>query len=85
MVMGRDGNNQMFPIAWVVVHTESIETWSWFIDQLSVDLNIGEGLGWSVMSDMQKVSFVYIYLNIVLVNVTYKYLVEYLLKFFIFV
>ena len=52
MVVGKDGNNQMFPIAWAVVHTESIETWSWFIDQLSIDLNIGEGLGWSVINDM---------------------------------
>ena len=32
IVVGKDGNNQMFPIARAVVHTESIETWSWFID-----------------------------------------------------
>ena len=55
MAVGRDGNNQMFPIAWLVVHIESTETWSWFIDQLCADLNIGEGLGWFFISDMQKV------------------------------
>ena len=28
VVIDRDGNNQMFPIAWAVVHNESTETWS---------------------------------------------------------
>ena len=53
VAVGRDGNNQMFPIAYAVVHNESTETW--FIDQLYIDLNIGEGLGWFIVSDMQKV------------------------------
>ena len=53
--VGSDNNNQKFPIAWVVVHNERTETWSWFIDQLCTDLNIGEGLGWSIFSDIQKV------------------------------
>ena len=57
MVVERDKNNQMFQIAYAVVHTESTETWSWssFIDQLCDDLNIGEGLGWFIINDMQKV------------------------------
>ena len=57
VVVERDENNQMFPIAQVVVHTESTETWSWswFIDQLCDDLNIGKGLGWFVINDIHKV------------------------------
>lgn len=35
--------------------TEENETWSWFIDHLKTDLCMGEGLGWSLVSDMQKV------------------------------
>lgn len=41
VVVGRDDNNQMYPIAWAVVDKEITKTWSWF------DLNIGNRLGWS--------------------------------------
>ncbi|XP_039145936.1 uncharacterized protein LOC120283315 [Dioscorea cayenensis subsp. rotundata] len=54
VAIGRDGNNQMYPIAWAIVDKETTETWSWFLEQLSDDLNIGDGLGWSIISDMQK-------------------------------
>ena len=76
----------MFLIAWAVVHNESTKTWSWFIDQLRTDLNIGEGLGWSIISDMQKVwfnlfimLFYIINLNLILdksilfINILYSY------------
>ncbi|XP_039127844.1 uncharacterized protein LOC120263931 [Dioscorea cayenensis subsp. rotundata] len=52
--VGRDGNNQMFPVAWAVVDKETSETWLWFIELLKVDLLIEDGLGWVVLSDMQK-------------------------------
>lgn len=55
MVVGRDGNNQMFPVAWAVVENETTESWVWFIEHLSSDLRLGDGLGWSLISDMQKV------------------------------
>lgn len=53
--VGRDGNNQMFPIAWAVIDKETSETWSWFIQLLKINLCLGDGLGWAVVSDMQKV------------------------------
>ena len=56
MAVGRDENNQMFPIAWAVVDKETNESWSWFIENLQADLCIGDGLGWAIVSDMQKVS-----------------------------
>lgn len=56
--IGRDGNNQMFPIAWAVIAgVENTEHWKWFVESLMVDLDIIDGLGWTVISDMQKVSF----------------------------
>ncbi|XP_019253979.1 PREDICTED: uncharacterized protein LOC109232679 [Nicotiana attenuata] len=54
--ISKDGNNQMFPVAWAVVEKESKDTWSWFIRCLKHDLNLTEteGEGLTVMSDMQK-------------------------------
>ncbi|XP_074364438.1 uncharacterized protein LOC141705336 [Apium graveolens] len=38
--VGRDGNNQMFPIAYVVVEIENTDSWKWFTELLSADLNL---------------------------------------------
>ncbi|XP_049356434.1 uncharacterized protein LOC125821057 [Solanum verrucosum] len=54
LVVGKNGNNQMYLIAWAVVDTETKHSWSWFIRYLIVDLNLGTGEGLTVMSDMQK-------------------------------
>ncbi|XP_021721336.1 uncharacterized protein LOC110688885 [Chenopodium quinoa] len=35
--VGRDGNNQMFPLAWAVVEVESTNTWTWFLSLLGDD------------------------------------------------
>ncbi|XP_049414780.1 uncharacterized protein LOC125877564 [Solanum stenotomum] len=45
VVVGKNGNNQMYPIAWAVVDTETKHSWSWFIRYLIVDLNLGTGEG----------------------------------------
>ncbi|XP_078447622.1 uncharacterized protein LOC144716378 [Wolffia australiana] len=52
--VGRDGNNQMFPIAWVVVEGENQASWTWFISLLMTDLGIVDGYGWTIISDQQK-------------------------------
>ena len=52
--VGRDGNNQMFPIAYAVVESENTESWKWFTEQLSEDLELGNGEGYTVISDQQK-------------------------------
>ncbi|XP_074364440.1 uncharacterized protein LOC141705338 [Apium graveolens] len=52
--VGRDGNNQMFPIAYVVVEIENTDSWKWFTELLSADLNLGDGDGYTVISDQQK-------------------------------
>lgn len=53
--LGRDANNQMYPIAWAVVHKENNEEWDWFMDLLSSDLQVGDGEGWVFILDQQKV------------------------------
>ncbi|CAN1184737.1 hypothetical protein LINPERHAP2_LOCUS37152 [Linum perenne] len=57
-VVGKDGNNQMFPIAWAVVEGENHSSWGWFIEIIQEELNLGDGTGWSIISDQQKVEAV---------------------------
>ncbi|CAH9085308.1 unnamed protein product [Cuscuta epithymum] len=52
--VARDANNQMFPIAWAVVGSETKATWKWFLENLRDDLQIGRGAGWAFVSDQQK-------------------------------
>ncbi|XP_015580962.1 uncharacterized protein LOC107262062 [Ricinus communis] len=47
--IGRDGNNQMFPVAWFVVTSESYVTWKWFIKLLIKDLEMEDGDSWTIM------------------------------------
>jgi hypothetical protein len=52
-----DGNDDMFPIASMVVRVESKASWEWFHNILVDDIYVGsgEGCGWIVMSECQKV------------------------------
>ncbi|KAK8544351.1 hypothetical protein V6N13_056133 [Hibiscus sabdariffa] len=52
--VGRDGNNQIFLIAWIVVEVENKETWGWFLRNVQIDLQLGNGDKVTVISDMQK-------------------------------
>ncbi|CAN1250803.1 hypothetical protein LINPERPRIM_LOCUS7526 [Linum perenne] len=54
--IGRDANDQMYPVAWCVVEVESKSSWDWFLEQLQSDLNIGNGSSWCFSSDQQKVN-----------------------------
>ncbi|CAH9057829.1 unnamed protein product [Cuscuta europaea] len=62
--VGRDGNSQMFPIAWAIVGSETKATWKWFLEILRDNLGIDRGKGWAFVSDQQKVFHIYIYLLI---------------------
>ena len=52
--IGRDANNQMYPIAWAVVDKESNMNWDWFYDLLFRDIQVGDGQEWVFISDQQK-------------------------------
>nr|GEV34751.1 splicing factor [Tanacetum cinerariifolium] len=56
--MGRDANNQMYPIAWAVVKVENIKNWSWLLSLLHDDLNLQQGTGLTLISDSHKMSLV---------------------------
>ncbi|XP_035830903.1 uncharacterized protein LOC110914631 [Helianthus annuus] len=53
--VGRDGNDQMFPLAWAVVEGENNESWEWFMDELRQCLGVTDnGESWTFISDQQK-------------------------------
>ena len=53
-VVGKDGNNDMYPLAYAVCEVESRSSWTWFIETLIED--IWDERTWTWMSDWQKVS-----------------------------
>ncbi|XP_021724842.1 uncharacterized protein LOC110692149 [Chenopodium quinoa] len=53
--LGKDGNNNIYPIARAIVEVENKDTWCWFLECLKKDLgDVCEGGGWTFMSDRQK-------------------------------
>ncbi|KAL7229472.1 hypothetical protein ACSBR2_008057 [Camellia fascicularis] len=49
-----NGNNQMYPIAYVVAKAECKESWTWFIHNLLQDIGPIEEHEWAFMADQQK-------------------------------
>jgi len=65
--VGKDGNNQMIPIAFAIVEAETRDSWSWFTNLLLEDLNKIQHRRWSFISDQQKVFISYLIINCQLV------------------
>lgn len=59
VAVGIDPNDCIFPIGYGVVDVESRESWTWFVRNLSIDLNIENSGSWTFMSDKEKVLFNY--------------------------
>ena len=55
--IAKDTNNQMFLICWAIVEDENEFFWTWFLQIVFEELNITDGLGWTFISDQQKVNF----------------------------
>jgi hypothetical protein len=57
--IGKNGNDDMFPIAYAVPEVVTKASWEWFIGLLFDDVYVGsgEGRGWTIMSDRHKVKF----------------------------
>ena len=51
-----------YAIAFVVVEVESFVTWKWFLESLKADLQIDNTFPWTVMTDKQKVLYLFLML-----------------------
>ncbi|XP_077215851.1 uncharacterized protein LOC143850494 [Tasmannia lanceolata] len=52
--VGKDANEQMFPIAYAVVEVELKDSWTWFLTTLLNDIGSVESHGWTFITDRQK-------------------------------
>jgi hypothetical protein len=60
--IGRDANDNMYPIAIAVVEAETKDSWTWFLEALLSDLGPRGPQGWTFISDRQKVNiFIYLF------------------------
>jgi hypothetical protein len=55
--IGRDANDNMYPIAIAVVEAETKDSWTWFLEALLVDLGPRGPHELTFISDRQKVNF----------------------------
>ncbi|KAL2944418.1 putative protein FAR1-RELATED SEQUENCE 10 [Bienertia sinuspersici] len=49
--IGRDANEQMYPLAWAVVEGETNASWKWFLSHLKKAVGEEDGHGWTIISD----------------------------------
>lgn len=53
--VGHDANNQIYPLAWAVVQSETGDNWLWFLQRLKADLKLEDGERFVLISDKSKV------------------------------
>jgi len=58
VAIGRDPNDQYFPLAFAVVENECKETWRWFLSLLLEDIGDIQSNCWVFISDQQKVNII---------------------------
>nr|KAJ0186252.1 hypothetical protein LSAT_V11C900478630 [Lactuca sativa] len=52
--VGLDGNNGTYPLAYAVVETENISSWTWFFSCLGEDLGLNTNSNFTFITDRQK-------------------------------
>ncbi|XP_076946441.1 uncharacterized protein LOC143617935 [Bidens hawaiensis] len=52
--VGLDSNNGIYPVCYAIVESESNNSWTWFLELMSEDLEIGSNSRFTFMSDRQK-------------------------------
>jgi hypothetical protein len=55
--VGKDLNDNIYPIAIAVFEVETKDSWSQFLKTLVADLGPNGSIGWTFISDRQKVCF----------------------------
>ena len=54
VTVGKDGNDNIFPIAYAIVEIENKSSWTWFLQCLLHDIRHVDENGWVFISDRQK-------------------------------
>ncbi|KAK9047963.1 hypothetical protein SSX86_033075 [Deinandra increscens subsp. villosa] len=52
--VGLDPNNGIYPVAYAIVEAETMLSWSWFLECLGDDLDLGTNSNFTFISDRQK-------------------------------
>ena len=55
VALGRDGNEQNFPITWACMKSETKLIWVWFLTLLKGELELRDGSQSTFILDLQKV------------------------------
>ncbi|GJR72688.1 mutator type transposase [Tanacetum coccineum] len=55
--VGVDPNNGIYPLAYGIVETKSMKSWTWFLQHLKEDLDLQDNSNFAFISDRQKVLF----------------------------
>nr|KAJ0212180.1 hypothetical protein LSAT_V11C400158540 [Lactuca sativa] len=53
-VVGLDSNNGIYPVTYAVVEAETTNSWTWFMELLGEDLELGANSNFTFISDRQK-------------------------------
>ena len=54
-VVGWNGNNMMYPIAYGMAESENKESWTWFVENLFECIGTSAEQGWTFITEQQKV------------------------------
>ncbi|KAJ0546957.1 putative Zinc finger, SWIM-type, MULE transposase domain-containing protein [Helianthus annuus] len=52
--VGADPNNNIYPVAYAIVEAENLSSWTWFLQCLGDDLDLGSNSHFTFISDRQK-------------------------------
>nr|KAJ0194401.1 hypothetical protein LSAT_V11C800437320 [Lactuca sativa] len=52
--VGLDSNNGIYPVAYAIIETENINSWTWFLEHLGDDLDLNSSSNFTFISDRQK-------------------------------
>ena len=57
IALGRDSDEQNYPIVWACVRNETNENWTWFLTQLQTYMELGDDGDFTLISNLQKVIY----------------------------
>ena len=60
VAIGKDGNDNIFPIAYAIVEIENKSSWTWFLQCLLDDIGHVDENGWGFISISTKIGRAYV-------------------------